>query len=203
MALAFWFEYASTYSYLTAMRIETESRERGIDLVWQPFLLGPIFARQGWASSPFNLYPAKGANMWRDMERQCELYGLPLMRPEPFPQNGLTAARLALLGRDDGWTPAFTRAVYQAEFGEGRDISRPELLVGILTDLGLDADMLLDATGKPETKAALKAQSEEAERLGLFGAPSFVTSDGELFWGNDRMEQAFDWEARNGIRSGG
>ena len=198
MALAFWYEFASTYSYLSAMRIEAESRSRGIDVDWRPFLLGPIFKRQGWNSSPFEVYPLKGIYMWRDMERQCELYGLPLLRPEAFPQNGLLAARLVLLGRAEGWAPAFTRAVYQAEFGEGRDISRPELLAGILMELGLDADALLAAAGGDEVKAALKAQGAEADRLGLFGSPSFVASDGELFWGNDRLEQAFDWEARLG-----
>ncbi|PTW63493.1 2-hydroxychromene-2-carboxylate isomerase [Breoghania corrubedonensis] len=198
MALAFWYEFASTYSYLTAMRIEAESRSRGIDVDWRPFLLGPIFKRQGWNSSPFEVYPLKGIYMWRDMERQCDLYGLPLLRPDIFPQNSLLAARLAFSGREEGWAPAFTRAVYQAEFGEGRDISRPELLAGILMELGLDADTLLARAGSEDVKAALKAQGAEADRLGLFGSPSFVTSDGELFWGNDRLEQAFEWEARLG-----
>ncbi|MFN3498505.1 MAG: 2-hydroxychromene-2-carboxylate isomerase, partial [Pannonibacter indicus] len=91
--LDFWFEFASTYSYLTAMRIETVAKDRGIDLVWRPFLLGPIFARQGWDTSPFNLFPAKGRYMWREMERMCEDMGLPLTVPDPFPQNGLMAAR--------------------------------------------------------------------------------------------------------------
>lgn len=198
MALAFWYEFASTYSYLAAMRIEAESRSRGIDVDWRPFLLGPIFKRQGWESSPFEVYPLKGIYMWRDMERQCTLYGLPLERPEAFPQNGLMAARLALVGQREGWAPAFTRAVFHAEFGEGRDIARPEALAGILTDLGLDADALFARAGEGDVKAALRAQGEEADRLGLFGSPSFVTSDGELFWGNDRLEQAFDWEARHG-----
>ncbi len=199
MALNFWFEFASTYSYLAAMRIEVEGRRRGIDVVWQPFLLGPIFRRQGWEKSPFDAYADKGANMWRDMERHCELYGLPLMRPEVFPQNGVMAVRLALLGREEGWTPAFVRAVYHAEFGEGMDISRPELLAGILMDLGLDADALLAKAKGEEIKAFLRARGAEVDRLRLYGSPSFVTSDGELFWGNDRMEQAFDWEARHGL----
>ncbi|WP_321344159.1 2-hydroxychromene-2-carboxylate isomerase [Breoghania sp.] len=199
MALSFWFEFASTYSYLAAMRIEVEGRNRGIDVVWEPFLLGPVFRRLGWEASPFDANPDKGANMWRDMERHCELYGLPFMRPEVFPQNGVTAVRLALLGREEGWTPAFVRAVYHAEFGEGMDISRPELLAGILMDLGLDADALLEKAKGEEVKAFLRARGAEVDRLRLYGSPSFVTSDGELFWGNDRMEQAFDWEARHGV----
>ena len=67
--LEFWYEFASTYSYLAAMRIEPLAEAAGIDLRWRPFLLGPIFATQGWNSSPFNLYPAKGRHMWRYLER--------------------------------------------------------------------------------------------------------------------------------------
>ena len=67
--MEFWFEFASTYSYLAAERIEGVARVMEVEVRWRPFLLGPIFAAQGWTTSPFNLYPAKGANMWRDIER--------------------------------------------------------------------------------------------------------------------------------------
>lgn len=70
--LEFWFEFASTYSYLAASRIEEVAAGSGVRLRWRPFLLGPIFASQGWGDSPFNLYPLKGRYMWRDMERLCE-----------------------------------------------------------------------------------------------------------------------------------
>ena len=196
-SVGFWFDFASTYSYLAAMRVEAQAKSSGVQVAWEPFLLGPIFARQGWTDSPFNLFPAKGLNMWRDLERQCEKYGYPLQRPDVFPQNGLIAARLALLGRDFGWTGEFTRAVFHAQFGQGKDISGPDVLSGILTELGLAAEALLAETRIPIMKEALKDQGREADRIGLYGAPSFVTSDGELFWGNDRMEDAFDWELRH------
>lgn len=194
--LSFWYEFASTYSYLSAMRVEAEARRRNVAVSFEPFLLGPIFARQGWNDSPFNLFPAKGLNMWRDMQRQCEKFGLPLARPEVFPQLSLTAARLALVGRDHGWTPEFTRAVFHAQFGEGRDISDTQVLAGILTELGLDAEALLAEAQSTIVKQALKDQGRQADHLGLYGAPSFVTTDGELFWGNDRMDDAFDWAER-------
>src|SRR5262244_3126673 len=89
-SLTFWYEFASTYSWLAAERIEAVAAQEGVAVVWRPFLLGPIFAAQGWTSSPFNLFPAKGRNMWRDMERQCVRMGLPpIVRPDPFPQNSL------------------------------------------------------------------------------------------------------------------
>src|ERR1700730_5178732 len=95
-SLTFWYEFASTYSWLSAERIEALAVQAGVEVAWRPFLLGPIFAAQGWTSSPFNLFPAKGRNMWRDMERQCARLGLPpIVRPDPFPQNSLLAARLA------------------------------------------------------------------------------------------------------------
>lgn len=194
--LDFWFEFASTYSYLTAMRIETVAKDRGIDLVWRPFLLGPIFARQGWDTSPFNLFPAKGRYMWREMERMCEDMGLPLTVPDPFPQNGLMAARIAHAGRLEPWIGSFVRAVYMAEFGEGRDISDEGLLAGILLDLGLDAKALLAKAQSIEVKIGLRAAVAEAEAAGVFGAPSFVTEDGELYWGNDRLEDAVECALR-------
>ena len=92
----FWYEFASTYSYPAAMRVAALAEARGVALAWRPFLLGPIFAAQGWRDSPFNIYPAKGRYMWRDLERICDALGLPLKRPEPFPQNSLLAARVAL-----------------------------------------------------------------------------------------------------------
>ena len=104
MQVEFWYEFASTYSYPAAMRVERAAAEAGVDLVWRPFLLGPIFGAQGWNDSPFNIYPAKGKYMWRDMARLCEAQGLTLKTPPVrFPQNGLKAARLALLGQDEGW----------------------------------------------------------------------------------------------------
>lgn len=196
-SVRFWYEFASTYSYLAAMRVEAQAKATGVEVIWEPFLLGPIFVRQGWTDSPFNLFAAKGMNMWRDMERQCEKYGMPLVRSDVFPQNSLIAARLALLGRGTGWTGEFTRAVFSAQFGQGQDISKSEVLAGILMELGLDADALLVEIQSPEIKQALKDQGREADRLGLYGAPSFVTSDGELFWGNDRLEDAFEWEQRH------
>ncbi len=197
--LTFWFEFASTYSYLSAMRIETVAADAGVDVRWRPFLLGPIFQRQGWTTSPFNLYPAKGRNMWRDMERLCAAASLPLRRPEPFPQNSLTAARLATIGAAEPWGPAFVKAVYRAEFGEGRDISNLGVMAAILTDLKLPADALIARARTDEAvKSQLKSATEDAEARGLYGAPSFTTESGELFWGNDRLDAAVEWARDHG-----
>jgi 2-hydroxychromene-2-carboxylate isomerase len=201
-AIDFWFEFASTYSYVAAMRIERLAAEQGVSVRWRPFLLGPIFVSQGWNTSPFNLYPAKGRYMWRDMARLCEQAGLPLKQPPDFPQNSLIATRLALIGQSEGWVVPYAKAVYASEFGQGRDISRPESLAPLLTGLGLDAPGLLARARTDEAvKARLRSVTEEAQSLGIFGAPSFVTEDGELFWGTDRLDAALDWANSGGGRS--
>jgi 2-hydroxychromene-2-carboxylate isomerase len=192
----FWFEFASTYSYPAAMRIETAAAEREVDLEWRPFLLGPIFAAQGWGDSPFNIYPAKGRYMWRDLERLCGRQGLPLRRPSRFPRSGLLAARVALAAAAEPWLPDFVRAVYHANFAEDREIAERAVIAELLDALDVPAAVLLARADSELVKAALRAQTEQAQRLGIFGAPSFVVGD-ELFWGGDRLEHALDWAVRH------
>jgi 2-hydroxychromene-2-carboxylate isomerase len=194
--LDFWFDFASTYSYPAAMRIGALANAAYVRVRFRPFLLGPIFKAQGWDNSPFNLYPAKGRNMWRDLERMCGDLGLPLRRPEPFPQHSVLAARVALVGLAQPWGEDFCRGVYQAQFGEGSRIDDPTVIGGVLAGLGIEAAPVLQAAQSEDNKAALRTQTEEAGHLGIFGAPSFVTADGELFWGNDRLEQALAWARR-------
>jgi 2-hydroxychromene-2-carboxylate isomerase len=188
----FWFELASTYSYPAASRIEETATAAGVGVRWRPFLLGPIFREQGWNDSPFNVYPAKGRYMWRDVERICAALGLPWRRPSRFPRNGLLAARVACAVQDEPWCGAFVRAVYRANFADDREISEPAVITGILADLGQPADATLVRAAEPAVKERLRAQTEEAARLGIFGAPTVVVGE-ELFWGNDRVETALRW----------
>jgi 2-hydroxychromene-2-carboxylate isomerase len=194
--ITFWFEFASTYSYLSAMRIEEKAKSAGVDIVWKPFLLGPIFKAQGWDTSPFNLYQSKGFYMIRDIQRIAEARGLPFRMPNPFPQNGLQAARLALAGLEDGWGPDFIKAVYKAEFGEGKPISDRETLMTALRAAGAEPSRAFARAETAEVKAALRENTDEAQRKGIFGAPSFTTGDGELFWGDDRLDQALAWSLK-------
>ena len=200
-ALEFWYEFGSTYSYPAAMRIELLAEKAGVGLRWRPFLLGPIFKAYGWNDSPFNIYEAKGRYMWRDLTRTCEGEGIPLkLPPVRFPQNGLKAARLALVGEGEGWTPAFTRAVFLANYAEQKDISDEETLGAILATLGVDADAALAEASTLPIKDRLKQQTEEAAARGIFGAPSFTIGD-ELFWGNDRLEAALAWATAHNVIS--
>jgi 2-hydroxychromene-2-carboxylate isomerase len=191
--LDFWFDFASTYSYSAALRIRSLARRGGVVIRFRPFLLGPIFKAQGWHTSPFNLYEAKGRNMWRDLERTCADLSIPFRRPQPFPQNSLLGARVTLVGLAQSWGEDFCEALYRSQFGEGRRIDEPATIAAVLAALKVDAAPALAAAQSDAIKSELRRQTEEALRLGIFGAPSFVTADGELFWGNDRLERALLW----------
>lgn len=193
--LEFWFEYGSTYSYLSAMRIETVAENYGVRVIWRPFLLGVLFKKDlGYTDSPFNRHAKKGQYMWRDMERLVENRDLPeLAVPSPFPQNSLLPARISCALLDDERLPAFVRAVYRAEFQHGEQISDPFVMFDILSQNGFDAPSVMEKAGKKKSKEQLKELTSWADKKGLFGAPAFTTVDGELFWGDDRMEAAMKW----------
>ena len=190
--LQFWFDFGSTYSYPAALRIEEVARAASVDVAWKPFLLGPIFRQQGWNDSPFNLNPLRGAYMWRDIERLCRRHRFPFRRPSRFPRNGLLASRICCLEPDAAWGAEFCRAVFRANFAEDRDISDQAVIGEILGALGEDGGALIKRASSPDGKELLRRQTNEAEDLGLFGAPHFVVG-GEVFWGNDRLEEALGW----------
>jgi 2-hydroxychromene-2-carboxylate isomerase len=195
-ALDFWFDFASIYSYPSAMRIGPLAQKAGVALRFRPFLLGPIFQAQGWDNSPFNLYAAKGRYMWRDLERLCAELRLSFRRPAHFPQQSVLAARVALVGLPKKWGKDFCLAVFRAEFADGRRIDDAVVIGDILASLKIDPAPVIEAAQSNESRKQLRDQTEEAQRLGIFGAPSFITKDGELFWGNDRLERALKWAKR-------
>jgi 2-hydroxychromene-2-carboxylate isomerase len=191
--LDFWFDFASTYSYPAALRIGALAEAAGVTANFRPFLLGRMFKAQGWTTSPFNLYPAKGGYMWRDLERICADLALPFVRPDPFPQNSLIAARVALIGLRESWGEEFCLEVFRSQFGEGQRIDDAEAIERILARLEIAPEPVLKAAQSDDSKTRLRDQTDEAAQRGIFGAPTFITADGELFWGNDRLERALRW----------
>ncbi|MEL7258467.1 MAG: 2-hydroxychromene-2-carboxylate isomerase [Pseudomonadota bacterium] len=189
--LDFWFEFASTYSYLSVMRLPELASEAGVEANWKPFLLGPIFKSQGWNTSPFIVYPAKGRYMLRDMERLAQCQGLRFRHPDPFPQNGLLAARVAQLALETPHGSAFCQNVYLMQFDEGQNIAESEVIAACLKAAKLPTE-LIDQAQETTNKHRLRETTEEAMRRGIFGAPSFTVGD-ELFWGDDRLEAALSW----------
>lgn len=193
--LEFWFDFASTYSYLTAMRVATLGAAAEVEIVYRPFLLGPIFGSHGMTTSPFVLNPVKGRYMVRDIARIARARGLEFHMPDRFPAHSLSAARIGMVAEAEGWIAAFTPAVFTAQFARGEDIASPDVLARIVTGLGHDPARVFETAGTAEIKAALRTRTDTAAAKEIFGAPTFLTEDGELFWGDDRLEQALDWTA--------
>ena len=188
-AIDFWFELGSNYSYLSAMRIEALAAGAGIAVRWQPFLLGPIFASFGWPTSPFVLQPQKGAYVWTDMARQCAKYGLPWKRPSVFPRSAVLPMRVAAACASEPWIGAFVGALMRANFANDEDIDSEASVLDALGSLGLPAAAILADAGSPANRPKLRAQTERAIALGIFGAPTFFVGP-EMFWGNDRLDDA-------------
>jgi 2-hydroxychromene-2-carboxylate isomerase len=192
--LEFWFEFASTYSYLSAMRLPELAQQAGVDVTWQPFLLGPIFKSQGLNTTPFKTHAAKGDYMWRDVGRRARQQGLEFHPCDPFPLNSLLAARVAQALPQGPAKVAFCQSVYAAAFSQRKDISDVEVIAACAAAAGLPDDVLETARA-PETKQALRTATENAMSKGIFGAPTFLVGE-EMFWGDDRLEDALNW-ARN------
>ena len=186
----FWFDLASPYSALAALRIGEVAR--GLEVRWHPFLLGPIFQAQGWNDSPFNLYPAKGRWMWRDVPRRAARRGVRFRQPSRFPRHSVLANRVALVALGEGWGEDCVRATFRAQFSDDADIADPGVMAGIVSTLGRDGSGVVARAQSQPTKDALRATTDQAARHGIFGAPTFLV-DGELFWGDDRLEDAVAW----------
>jgi 2-hydroxychromene-2-carboxylate isomerase len=187
-----WFDFASPYSYLAIERVGALAEAAGVVVDLRPFLLGPIFQAQGWNDSPFRLFPGKGAYMMRDIARLADKYGVTYNRPRLFPRMSVLPARIALLGQDEPWGRDFCVAVFRANFQHDQDIQAEDVVHQVLKDLSLDADMLIERAKTEAAKEALRRQVDRARNLGLFGAPTFFVGD-EMFWGNDRLEDALEW----------
>jgi len=194
----FWFEFGSNYSYLSVMRIEDAAHGHGVRVVWKPFLLGPIFRALGMENSPFVLQKEKGAYVWQDMARQCRKYGLRWTQPSAFPRLCVLPLRIALIGAEEPWVGSFCRSVMELNFVLDRDINQPEAMSLILEALELPATEILEQAQSEPLKARLREQTDEARQRGIFGAPTFFVGT-EMFWGNDRLDDALAFAAGQGF----
>jgi 2-hydroxychromene-2-carboxylate isomerase len=194
--LEFWFDFASPYSYLAASRIEDLVSLTAIELVWRPFLLGPIFKQRAANASPFQeAGPDERRYRRRDVERLCELYGLPLSWPSNYPRGSLLATRVALIAAEQGWCGTFAQAVFRANFAEDRDIASERVISDVLYAIQRNPGELVAKANLSDTKTRLAVQVNQAIAKGIFGAPTCAIG-AELFWGNDRLEQAIEWARR-------
>lgn len=188
----FWIEFGSTYTYLSVARMGKLAAANGVEIRWQPFFLMPIMVEVGMTEGPFLPFPAKTRYMWRDIERRAGQHGIPYARPSTYPVNSLLTARIACIASAEGWCQPFTEAVFRLHWTKNVLIGSDENIRTALSDLGQVPEAVVARAQSPAGKDALRLQTERAKSLGIFGAPSF-TVDGELFWGDDRLEEAVEW----------
>jgi 2-hydroxychromene-2-carboxylate isomerase len=191
----FWFTMGSTYSYLSVARLAEVERATGARFQWRPFHLLVIL--QEMKHVPFADKPAKSAYMWRDLERRATMYGIPAKLPAPYPAKQSVVANLvATVGMREGWGPDFVREAYRRWMQLGQETGSEPNLSESLRAIGQDAVRVLALASGEEAKAALTAETDAARALGIFGSPTFTVGR-ELFWGDDRLEDAVSW-ARQG-----
>lgn len=191
-AFEFWFDFASTYSFLASQRINTLAAAAGAPIRWRPFMLGVILRECGWKGAPVDNNPRKGAYMWRDLARQAQQRGHGFTQPSTFPRHPVLANRVALIAANEGWADQFVPRAFAANFIEDREISEPDVIADIISACDRDAADVLARAQSEENKAALKTNTDEASAKGIFGAPAFTIGE-ELFWGDDRLEAALAW----------
>lgn len=185
MTATFYFDLGSPFAYLAAERINSVFDEPP---EWQPVLLGGIFRhfdRDSWANGP-----EREAGL-REVERRAAEYGLPEIRwPEPFPPTStLFAMRVATFAKETGRAVAFALPAFRQAFAGGRDLSDPDNVILAAAACELHPRAVLGAAERESVKASLREATDAAAEAGVFGVPSVVV-DGEVFWGDDRLEEA-------------
>jgi 2-hydroxychromene-2-carboxylate isomerase len=190
-ALDFFFFYGSTYTYLTAMRIEETAARAGVSVRWRPFNVRQIMIEQN--NIPFRGKPMKMRYMWRDIERRAAHYGIPYLKEPPYPVDPENLAnRVGVLAATQGWCPAYTKATYRAWFIDGKGPGDPDEVAALLNGLGKDAGAVIAEANGQAVRDKYDAETEAARTLGIFGSPTFVVND-EVFWGDDRLDDALAW----------
>ena len=190
-AIDFWFFIGSTYTYLAVMRAAEVERAHGVRFAWRPFNVRAIIMEMN--NRPFVGKPVKEAYMWRDLERRAARYGIPIRVPAPYPlKEADRANRVAVVGAGEGWCPDYVRATYRRWFQDGQEPGSEPNLSASLREAGQDATRVLALAGAEAAGRALDAATDAARALGIFGVPTFAVGR-EIFWGDDRLEDAILW----------
>jgi 2-hydroxychromene-2-carboxylate isomerase len=189
-ALDFFYFFGSGYAYLSVMRIEELARQSGVTVKWRPFNVRPLMAEN---NVLLRSERSKVKYLWRDIERRASLHDVPFLNPPIWPTDpNLLANRVGVVASEEGWLRDYTIASFKAWYLEGSALGSPDCLVDIISRLGRDAGAVLARADTAEIVAKFEEETDVARKLGIFGSPSFVVA-GELFWGDDRLEEAIAW----------
>jgi len=191
----FYFDFSSPYGFLASQKIDALAAAHGREVNWRPMLLGVAFKATGMA--PLPQVPLKGAYSMRDFLRSARFHGIAYQQPATFPISTVSAARAYywLQGRDPKKAVALAKALYNAYFAEGLDISNSENIAQVARGLGVSAEELAAALNDPAVKEKTKNEVDTAVAKGVFGSP-YIVVDGEPFWGVDRFDQIERWLAQ-------
>ena len=185
-SVEFYFDVGSPTAYLAHKRLKQLKLEYGCSIIYHPVLLGGLFKASG-NSSPVTV-PAKGKYMMmEDLPRFAKLYSVPLNTNPHFPINTLNLMRGAVSSLDEEYFDTYIDTIFNAIWVESRNMADIDTVIEVLSDAGLDAKAILEATQKPEVKQELISNTEQAVEIGLFGAPTMFV-DGEMFFGQDRLQ---------------
>ena len=193
--IQFWFSIGSTYTYLSVVRLSDVAAANGVPFEYRPFSVRAIMREMN--NIPFAEKPVKMRYMWRDMERRAARYGMEITVPAPYPLAGFDIAnRVAVVGRKEGWCEDYVMATYRRWFRNGEAAGEEPNLSESLQEINQNPNRVISLANADETEDAYNAATEEARKLGIFGSPTFVVGE-EIFWGDDRLEDAIDWYKTN------
>ena len=192
----FYFSIGSTYTYLSVTRMLDVEKKHQVKFNWLPFSVRSIMKEMN--NIPFPKEKMNKVNyMWRDIERRAEGYGFFAKTPVPYPLTEFDLAnKLALLGLKEGWGVDYIRLTYKRWFQEGKEPATEPNISEIFKEIKIDKEKaIIDANSSEIEKQYLK-NTESARENKVFGSPSFIVNS-EIFWGDDRMEDAIKWSKKN------
>lgn len=192
--LDFFFFYGSIHTYLSVMRIEGLARAAGISVAWHPFNLREILVQQN--NTAFARNPVRLAYNWRDIERRAQRLGIPFQGRPPYPVDpDLLALRVGAVAASQGWCADYTKATFRAWFLDRKPPGAAEHVADILSALGRPAHEVFVEAQSPAADTLIKDATDAARSRGIFGSPTFAVGS-EIFWGDDRLEDAVAWATR-------
>ena len=188
----FYFSIGSTYTYLSVTRILDVEKKHGVKFNWKPFSVRAIMKEMN--NIPF---PKDKKNkvdyMWRDIERRAETYGFFAKTPVPYPLSEFDLAnQIAILGLDKGWGIDYIRLTYKKWFQEGKEPAIDPSISEVCDELKLNKDEIINSANNQEIQNKYQSNTDSARNNKIFGSPSFIIKN-EVFWGDDRMEDAIKW----------
>ncbi|MBC8260011.1 MAG: DsbA family protein [SAR324 cluster bacterium] len=190
--IEFWFSIGSTYTFLSVTRLKEVEQKFGVTFSWQPFSVRKIMLEMD--NIPFPpTKKVKADYMWRDIERRANNYGFEAKVPAPYPLKEFDLAnKIAVLGMQEGWGAEYVPATYRRWFVDGLEPGSEPNVSASLREIGQSPERVLELAADDNIRKAYFNQTEQAQSKNIFGSPSYI-ADGELFWGDDRLEDAVNW----------